>query len=131
MISWDLGGLYKLLFVIYKLESLAIPFLHLEDLPADLPDEFAVIVYSIFGFSLHVSSKSPFDELIQRLVFLMNLRALQVNFTTIDEQKALALQVDAGKSTIGGQILFLSGQVDERTIQKYEKEAKDKSRESW
>ncbi|XP_074371102.1 uncharacterized protein LOC141712169 isoform X1 [Apium graveolens] len=39
--------------------------------------------------------------------------------------------VDAGKSTIGGQILFLSGQVDERTIQKYEREAKDKSRESW
>ena len=38
---------------------------------------------------------------------------------------------DAGKSTTGGQILFLSGQVDERTIQKYEKEAKDKSRESW
>ncbi|GAB2232289.1 hypothetical protein Droror1_Dr00011321 [Drosera rotundifolia] len=39
--------------------------------------------------------------------------------------------VDAGKSTTGGQILFLSGQVDERTIQKYEKEAKEKSRESW
>ncbi|KAK4800519.1 hypothetical protein SAY86_021006 [Trapa natans] len=39
--------------------------------------------------------------------------------------------VDSGKSTIGGQILFLSGQVDDRTIQKYEKEAKDKSRESW
>ncbi|KAJ9552713.1 hypothetical protein OSB04_016758 [Centaurea solstitialis] len=39
--------------------------------------------------------------------------------------------VDAGKSTIGGQILYLSDQVDERTIQKYEKEAKDKSRESW
>ncbi|KAI4330762.1 hypothetical protein MLD38_029017 [Melastoma candidum] len=38
---------------------------------------------------------------------------------------------DAGKSTIGGQILFLSGQVDDHTIQKYEKEAKDKSRESW
>ncbi|KAL6571659.1 hypothetical protein OROHE_003302 [Orobanche hederae] len=38
--------------------------------------------------------------------------------------------VDAGKSTIGGQILFLSGQVDDRTIQKYEKEAKEKSRES-
>ncbi|CAN1159234.1 Eukaryotic peptide chain release factor GTP-binding subunit ERF3B [Linum perenne] len=39
--------------------------------------------------------------------------------------------VDAGKSTIAGQILFLSGQVDNRTIQKYEKEAKDNSRESW
>eukprot|EP00252_Welwitschia_mirabilis_P023428 TRINITY_DN660_c0_g1_i1.p1 TRINITY_DN660_c0_g1~~TRINITY_DN660_c0_g1_i1.p1 ORF type:complete len:675 (-),score=129.06 TRINITY_DN660_c0_g1_i1:417-2384(-) len=39
--------------------------------------------------------------------------------------------VDAGKSTIGGQILFISNMVDERTIQKYEKEAKDKNRESW
>ncbi|KAF7143819.1 hypothetical protein RHSIM_Rhsim05G0101100 [Rhododendron simsii] len=39
--------------------------------------------------------------------------------------------VDAGKSTTGGQILFLSGKVDDRTIQKYEKEAKDKNRESW
>merc|ERR1740138_1402311 len=39
--------------------------------------------------------------------------------------------VDAGKSTIGGQILYLTGNVDERTIAKYEKEAKDKNRESW
>jgi len=39
--------------------------------------------------------------------------------------------VDAGKSTLGGQILYLTGSVDERTIQKYEKEAKDKNRESW
>ncbi|QHO59716.1 Eukaryotic peptide chain release factor GTP-binding subunit ERF3A [Arachis hypogaea] len=48
-----------------------------------------------------------------------------------DQQDELDNQKDAGKSTTGGQILFLSGQVDERTIQKYEKEAKDKSRESW
>eukprot|EP00243_Klebsormidium_subtile_P004384 TRINITY_DN18366_c0_g1_i1.p1 TRINITY_DN18366_c0_g1~~TRINITY_DN18366_c0_g1_i1.p1 ORF type:complete len:761 (-),score=242.13 TRINITY_DN18366_c0_g1_i1:546-2828(-) len=39
--------------------------------------------------------------------------------------------VDAGKSTIGGQILYLTGSVDERTIQKYEREAKDKNRDSW
>eukprot|EP00884_Botryococcus_braunii_P004624 jgi/Botrbrau1/14162/Bobra.182_3s0102.1 len=39
--------------------------------------------------------------------------------------------VDAGKSTTGGQILFLTGGVDKRTIEKYEKEAKDKNRESW
>lgn len=66
--------------------------------------------------------------------------------------------VDAGKSTTGGQILYLTGGVDERTIEKYEKygvdivvvtpdvhldarttttsgieyrEAKDKNRESW
>ncbi|KAJ3679864.1 hypothetical protein LUZ60_016142 [Juncus effusus] len=39
--------------------------------------------------------------------------------------------VDAGKSTTGGQILFLSGQVDDRTIQKYEREAQERNRESW
>lgn len=39
--------------------------------------------------------------------------------------------VDAGKSTISGQILFLTGQVDKRVIEKYEREAKDKNRESW
>jgi len=39
--------------------------------------------------------------------------------------------VDAGKSTIGGQILFCTGSVDDRTIAKYEREAKDKNRDSW
>jgi peptide chain release factor subunit 3 len=39
--------------------------------------------------------------------------------------------VDAGKSTISGQIMLLTGQVDERTLQKYEKEAKENNRESW
>merc|ERR1740124_2156678 len=39
--------------------------------------------------------------------------------------------VDAGKSTFCGQILFRTGQVDARTIEKYEKEAKEKNRESW
>ena len=39
--------------------------------------------------------------------------------------------VDAGKSTIGGQILLQAGMVDDRTIEKYQSEAKDKNRESW
>ncbi|CAN0315599.1 unnamed protein product [Lampetra fluviatilis] len=39
--------------------------------------------------------------------------------------------VDAGKSTIGGQIMYLTGMVDKRTLEKYEREAKEKSRESW
>lgn len=39
--------------------------------------------------------------------------------------------VDAGKSTIGGQILKLTGMVDKRTLEKYEREAKEKNRESW
>jgi len=39
--------------------------------------------------------------------------------------------VDAGKSTIGGQIMALTGMVDKRTLEKYEREAKERSRESW
>lgn len=39
--------------------------------------------------------------------------------------------VDAGKSTISGHILYLTGNVDERTMEKYEKEAKALNRESW
>ena len=39
--------------------------------------------------------------------------------------------VDAGKSTIGGQIMYLTGMVDKRTLEKYEKEAREKNRESW
>ncbi|KAI9451768.1 eukaryotic polypeptide chain release factor 3 [Lactarius psammicola] len=39
--------------------------------------------------------------------------------------------VDAGKSTMGGNILFLSGTVDKRTMEKYEREAKEAGRETW
>jgi peptide chain release factor subunit 3 len=39
--------------------------------------------------------------------------------------------VDHGKSTLSGQILITTGMVDERTIEKYQKEAKAKKRESW
>ncbi|KAI8325484.1 hypothetical protein GQ54DRAFT_254651 [Martensiomyces pterosporus] len=39
--------------------------------------------------------------------------------------------VDAGKSTLGGNILFLTGMVDKRTMEKYEREAKEAGRESW
>eukprot|EP00761_Pharyngomonas_kirbyi_P010805 gb/GECH01010828.1/.p1 GENE.gb/GECH01010828.1/~~gb/GECH01010828.1/.p1 ORF type:complete len:469 (+),score=121.14 gb/GECH01010828.1/:1-1407(+) len=39
--------------------------------------------------------------------------------------------VDAGKSTISGHLMYLTGQVDQRTLDKYEREAKTKNRESW
>ena len=32
---------------------------------------------------------------------------------------------------MGGQILFLTGMVDKRTLEKYEREAKEQNRESW
>ncbi|KAI1631452.1 hypothetical protein F4809DRAFT_632302 [Biscogniauxia mediterranea] len=39
--------------------------------------------------------------------------------------------VDAGKSTLGGSILYATGMVDDRTMEKYKREAKDLGRETW
>jgi peptide chain release factor subunit 3 len=39
--------------------------------------------------------------------------------------------VDAGKSTLSGSILYLMGMVDSRTIEKFEREAKQRNRDSW
>ncbi|KAI1777272.1 hypothetical protein F4818DRAFT_409813 [Hypoxylon cercidicola] len=39
--------------------------------------------------------------------------------------------VDAGKSTLGGSILYATGMVDERTMDKYKREARDLGRETW
>ena len=39
--------------------------------------------------------------------------------------------VDSGKSTISGSLLYSLGEVDERMIDKYKREAKVKNRESW
>lgn len=38
---------------------------------------------------------------------------------------------DAGKSTLCGNILYRTGQVDKRVIEKFEKEAKRLNRDSW
>lgn len=64
-------------------------------------------------------------------MFFLNELTLYIWYSLSSFFFLLLWILDAGKSTTGGQILFLSGQVDDRTIQKYEKEAKDKSRESW
>ncbi|RAL16256.1 translation termination factor GTPase eRF3 [Aspergillus homomorphus CBS 101889] len=39
--------------------------------------------------------------------------------------------VDAGKSTLGGAILVSTGMVDERTLEKYKRDAKEAGRETW
>lgn len=39
--------------------------------------------------------------------------------------------VDAGKSTICGNLMYMMGVVDQRTIDKFKQEAKDKGRDSW
>ena len=57
----------------------------------------------------------------------------EVDMTGIKENVNILFMghVDAGKSTIGGHILFLTGMVDKRTMEKYEQEAKELGRESW
>jgi len=56
-------------------------------------------------------------------------------YVKMDERDHLNIvfigHVDAGKSTLGGQILYSKGYVDERTIEMYKREAKEKNRESW
>ena len=39
--------------------------------------------------------------------------------------------VDAGKSTLGGSILVATGMVDERTLEKFKRDAKEAGRETW
>ncbi|MCO5579516.1 hypothetical protein L7F22_033371 [Adiantum nelumboides] len=92
--------------------------------------------------AVDVSSKDPSEQVSD------SLNSLTVNETSAQqdshmddtEEESVDLthlnvvfigHVDAGKSTIGGQTLFLTGQVDERSIQKYEREAKEKNRDSW
>jgi peptide chain release factor subunit 3 len=56
------------------------------------------------------------------------------NITTINKEHLNIVcigHVDSGKSTLSGQILLLSGYIDDRTIEKYSKEAKSLKRESW
>jgi peptide chain release factor subunit 3 len=79
-------------------------------------------------------SKSPQDdleaELAEEIDAVMAAEAAQhdgrehVNMVFIGH-------VDAGKSTISGQLLIQMGMVDSRVIEKYEREAKEKNRESW
>lgn len=57
-------------------------------------------------------------------------------FVAVDESRQpLSIvfigHVDVGKSTICGRIMVITQKIDERTIKKYEQEAKEKNRESW
>lgn len=56
--------------LVTQLESLSVPFISAEELPADLSTSFDIIVDAIFGFSFHGSPRPPFDDLIQKLVAL-------------------------------------------------------------
>lgn len=67
---------------------------------------------------------TPLAKKFERATIDVSNRKEHVNIVFIGH-------VDAGKSTIGGQIMFQTGMVDKRTLEKYERDAKEKGRESW
>lgn len=67
------------------------------------------------------------DEVIQKLM----KRGLKQPDSRPHLNVVFIGHVDSGKSTTCGNILFLTGQVDSRTIEKYEREAKEKNRDTW
>lgn len=57
------------------------------------------------------------------------------NINSLIEKEPVSIvfigHVDAGKSTLGGHILYVTGQIDQRTLEKYERESRELNRESW
>ncbi|KAF6762643.1 eukaryotic polypeptide chain release factor 3 [Ephemerocybe angulata] len=62
-----------------------------------------------------------------------DLAVLEDLYGTLKEHLNIVFigHVDAGKSTFGGNLLYLTGMVDKRTMEKFEKEAKEAGRDSW
>ena len=69
---------------------------------------------------------------VERQLAKMELSGKQYTYDKREHLNIVFIgHVDAGKSTLGGQLLYLTGMVDKRTIEKYERDAKEKGRESW
>ena len=78
------------------------------------------------------SSLSGTDALIKEQEDEVDEEVVKDMFGGKDHVSILFMgHVDAGKSTMGGNILYLTGSVDKRTIEKYEREAKDAGRQGW
>lgn len=59
----------------------------------------------------------------------------EVDLASLNKKKLVNVifigHVDAGKSTLSGHLMYLTGMLDDRTLAKFESEAKAKNRESW
>ena len=84
------------------------------------------------------TSPTPKDKAPQKAIDVENEQAEVVDEATLAEiygkehvNIIFLGHVDAGKSTLGGSILISTGMVDERTLEKYKREAKDAGRETW
>lgn len=78
-------------------------------------------------------AKTDTAAIAQEVAAVADQEVLNELFGDIKEHLNIVFigHVDAGKSTMGGNILFLSGMVDKRTMEKYEREAKEAGRETW
>lgn len=71
------------------------------------------------------------DELAQEQTADVDASVLQEMYGKEHVNIIFIGHVDAGKSTLGGQVLIQTGMVDERTLDKYKRDAKDAGRETW
>jgi peptide chain release factor subunit 3 len=67
----------------------------------------------------------------KKVTQIVDEQVVEVDETRQPASLVLIGHVDSGKSTISGNLMFLMGVVDQRTIQKYKEEAKEKNRDSW
>jgi len=86
-----------------------------------------------------VETKMQIDEPVNQVVKKEQKEVVEekevIEVTEGDPREHLNLvfigHVDAGKSTLSGNILYITENVDKRTIERYEREAKERNRESW
>jgi len=83
-----------------------------------------------------VADQQMLEDLFGRCasIFLLKLeRADDSIIGAVKEHLNIVIigHVDAGKSTMGGNLLYLCGTIDKRTMEKYEREAKEAGRETW
>jgi len=78
-------------------------------------------------------SKTDTSAIVQEVHKVADQELLKDLFGDVKEHLNIVFigHVDAGKSTMGGNLLYLCGTVDKRTMEKYEKEAKEAGRETW
>ncbi|EPT03653.1 hypothetical protein FOMPIDRAFT_1035273 [Fomitopsis schrenkii] len=83
-------------------------------------------------FSLE-KAKNDTAAIVREVQTLADESTLHDLFGTAKEHLSIVFigHVDAGKSTMGGNLLFLTGTVDKRTMEKYEREAKEAGKDSW
>lgn len=90
------------------------------------------------GHSSPVPSKAEQKAEARRADLVAQEQAAEVGDEVLDEiygkehvNVIFLGHVDAGKSTLGGSILYATGMVDERTMDKYKRESKELGRETW